>query len=504
MSPAPRTLNLTEVNSSWGKHVLSGNRLVQDSRKITAGDIFIAMGSTGTSGHQFAAGALGLGATSVVVDQQYFAETVEAVSRAGFSPDAVIDIPALFVNLPVIADAFWGSPSAKLTVVGVTGTNGKTSVVQLICQAWHLLGLRSASIGTLGVGVYGEVLTSTGLTTPPVTVVHEMLADFVAAGVTHVGIEVSSHALEQNRVGAVSFDQVAFTNITRDHLDFHGTMESYAAAKERIFDLPGSPTAVVNLDDEFGASLAQKYAPSHNVVGVTSLGNTSANLTATEVNLSAAGLSFDLSFQGYTHHVTSPLVGRFNVDNLLITAGVLSAEGIVATSIGDVISELKPVFGRMNRIQPTAESPLVIVDYAHTPDALSQALDALQDYNFSRIITVFGCTGDRDAGKRPEMARIAEERSALVIVTDDDVHHEDGDKIVDDIRVGFSRPSDVIELRDRGQALRHAISEATTGDVVFIAGKGHEEHLVIGDELVPFSDTDVALELLQLKADNAL
>lgn len=504
MNPTPRTLNLAEVDSSWGEKVLFGNRLVQDSRKITTGDIFIAIGSTGTSGHKFATAALGLGATSVVVDQEYFAETVEAVTQDGFGPDTVFGIPALFANLPKIANAFWGSPSAELTIVGVTGTNGKTSVVQLICQAWHLLGLRSASIGTLGVGIYGEKLTSTGLTTPPVTVVHEILAGFVAAGVTHVGIEVSSHALEQHRVGAVDFDQIAFTNITRDHLDFHGTMESYAAAKERIFDLPGSPTAVVNVDDNFGFSLAQKYSSGRNLVGVTSHGNTFATLTASEVELSVAGLSFDISLRSDTHRVTSPLVGRFNVDNLLIAAGVLSAEGFTAGSIFDIIADIKPVFGRMNRIQPTPDSPLVVVDYAHTPDALEQALDALQDYNFSRIITIFGCTGDRDAGKRPEMARIAEERSALVIVTDDDVHHEDGDKIVDDIRVGFSRPDEAVVLRDRGEALRHAISVATKDDVVFIAGKGHEEHLVIGDELVPFSDTDVALELLQLKADNTL
>ena len=504
MSHTPRTINLAEVNLSWGENVLTGNRLVQDSRKVSTGDVFVAMGSTGTSGHDFAGAALNAGATSVIVDLNFLSETQELVAQLGQNPELVVGIPHLFDAVPTLSDAFWGSPSAELTIVGVTGTNGKTSVVQLICQAWNLLGIRSASIGTLGVGIYGQRLVSTGLTTPPVTLVHEMLAGFVEAGVTHVGIEVSSHALEQNRVGAVSFDQVVFTNITRDHLDFHGTMEKYAAAKERIFDLPGSPTAVVNLDDEFGATLAKKYSPALDVVGVTSLGNPSAILSATEIELSAVGLTFTLTKQGKSQPVTCPLVGRFNIDNLLSVAGVLSAEGFETDRISGIFSQLKPVFGRMNRIQPTPDSPLVIVDYAHTPDALEQALNALQDYNFSRIITVFGCTGDRDAGKRPEMARIAEERSTLVIVTDDDVHHENGDKIVDDIRGGFTHPENVIELRDRGQALRHAITEATTGDVVFIAGKGHEEHLVIENELVPFSDTDVALELLQLKANNVL
>ena len=504
MRPLPRSLNLAEVDSSWGEVVLSGNRLVQDSRLVSSGDIFVAMGSSGNSGHDFAVPSLIAGASSVLVDLKFVELVSQAAQEAGFSADRIIGIPELFISLPVLADAFWGSPSRSLTVVGVTGTNGKTSVVQLMNQAWNLLGIRSASIGTLGVGIYGEQLVSTGLTTPPVTLLHETLAGFIEAGVTHVGIEVSSHALEQNRVGAVEFSQIAFTNITRDHLDFHGSMENYAVAKERIFELPGNPTAVLNLDDELGRAFNTKYSPTRKIIGVSSWGNPSAEITATEVELSAGGLSFELHNKVLSAAIQSPLVGRFNVDNLLITAGVLIAETRDFQSVSSVISELTPVFGRMNRIQPTPDSPLVIVDYAHTPDALKQALDALQDYNFSRIITVFGCTGDRDVGKRPEMARIAEERSSLVIVTDDDVHHEDGDKILEDIRPGFVYPDRVIELRDRGAALRFAITEAQASDVVFIAGKGHEEHLVIGDELVPFSDTKASLELLNLKAQNKL
>ena len=500
MSHSPRTLNLAEVDSSWGVFSLTGNRLVQDSRLVSSGDIFVAMGSTGTSSHEFAVSALTSGATSVVVDQNFAEISRKSAQHAGFSQERIISIPELFTSLPKLADAFWGNPSKSLTVVGVTGTNGKTSVVQMMCQAWNLLGFRSASIGTLGVGIFGEKLVSTGLTTPPVTLLHETLAGFVAAGVSHVGIEVSSHALKQNRVGEVQFDQVAYTNITRDHLDFHGTMENYAAAKERIFELSGNPTAIVNLDDDFGSVLNAKYSLTRRLIGVTSQGNQSAVISASEVHLSSEGLSFELHLEGSSAEIQSPLVGRFNVDNLLIVAGILRAEEVATTAIPDVISRLTPVFGRMNRIKPTSDSPLVIVDYAHTPDALEQALDALQDYNFSRIITVFGCTGDRDSGKRPEMARIAEERSTVVIVTDDDVHHENGDHILNDIRTGFQRPEQVIELRDRRSALRWAITEALPTDVVFIAGKGHEEFLVIGDELVPFSDTEVAQELLQLKA----
>lgn len=503
MTATPRSLNLAEVDSAWGPQVVEGNRLVQDSRQIQTGDVFVAMGSTGASGHEFIEQAISKGANTVVVDQQWGKEALEIAQRLQFS-GAVIPVPHLWKELPRIADAFWGFPSQHLTIVGVTGTNGKTSVVQLLVQAWHHLGLRCASIGTLGVGVHGQKLVSTGLTTPSVSQVHEILASFVDAGVTHVGIEVSSHALDQQRVGAVRFAQVAFTNLTRDHLDFHGTMEAYAAAKEKIFELAGTPAAVLNIDDAYGEKMFNTYLPTRAVLGVSSAAHPQASITAHNVQLAASGLACDIEFEGEIASVSSSLVGRFNVDNLLLTSGILLSEGFTAHQIVEVLPQLTPVFGRMNKIQPTPDSPLVIIDYAHTPDALQQGLAALADYNFKRIITVFGCTGDRDAGKRPEMAAIAESASDLVIVTDDDVHHEDGDKIVADIRRGFQNPDAVIERRDRGEALHFAISHATAGDVVFIAGKGHEEFLVVGDDLVPFSDTAVAEELLARKAAGKL
>lgn len=503
MTRTPRSLNLAEVDSAWGNHTLTGNRLVQDSRQVEPGDVFVAVGSSGNSGHDYVEQALHNGACSVLIDQQWIDVARSTAQTHSFTGD-IIGIAGLWNELPRIADAFWGYPSKQLTVVGVTGTNGKTSVVQLLVQAWHHLGFTSASIGTLGVGIHGHTLVSTGLTTPAVTQVHEILASFVASGVTHVGIEVSSHALEQHRVGAVRFSQVAFTNLTRDHLDFHGTMESYAAAKEKIFELPGSPTAILNIDDSFCESLFNKYLPSRHVLGVSSAAHPQASITAHNVELAASGLACDMEFEGEIASVSSSLVGRFNVDNLLLTAGILLSEGISSHQIVEVLPALTPVFGRMNRIQPTEDSPLVVIDYAHTPDALQQGLDALADYHFNRVITVFGCTGDRDAGKRPEMAAIAEAGSDLVIVTDDDVHHENGDNILADIRAGFKNPEAVVELRERGEALRYAIAHASSGDVVFIAGKGHEEYLVVGDDLVPFSDTSVAEELLALKAAGKL
>ena len=469
---------------------VAGNRLVQDSRSVEPGDIFVAIGSTGAPGLAFAQDALARGATAVLFDSS-LADRVTVVGAHG--------IAGLRSQLGRLAADFAGNPSEQLTLVGVTGTNGKTSIVQLLSQAWHALGIPSASIGTLGAGVHGTPYTNTGLTTPPVTRVHELLAGFRDAGALTVAIEVSSHALDQGRVAGALFDIVVFTNITRDHLDYHGTMEEYAAVKERIFDLPGTRAAVINLDDPYGARFFAARAGDEGVIGVSSRGRADALIRADDVRLTSRGIDFELEIGKSRHPVSTSLIGRFNVDNLLACAGVLHAQGIEAARIAAVLASLEPVFGRMNRIHPDESLPLVVVDYAHTPDAISQSLSALAQYDHGRIITVFGCTGDRDRGKRPDMARIVEAASDLVVVTDDDVHHEDGDRILADIRAGFEHPDAVVELRDRAAAIEYAIASAEAGDVVLIAGKGHEDYQVIGDEHVHFSDTEVAERVLRAR-----
>jgi len=482
-------LDLGRYDPALDGITIRGRRLVQDTRDLQKGDIFVALGRPGAPALPFVNDAFARGAAAVLVD---------AAAVAGQQmPYDVYRLSGLASVLGAMADDFTGHPSQSLTMVGITGTNGKTSTSFFLTAAWAALGIPSATIGTLGAGITGEPRINMGMTTPQVTTVHQYLADFVARGVQRVAMEVSSHALEQERVASVRFDTVVFTNLTRDHLDYHGTMEEYARQKGRIFDLPGVTTAVVNVDDAFGLSHFVALPPAIRPIGVSSRGHSAAVVLGENVQLTTQGVSFDLVIEGSRHPVSSTLIGRFNVDNLLACAGVLWSQGVAPGVIASLLGPLQPVFGRMTRIQPSPLLPLVVVDAGHTPDAVRQAVTALRESGHARIVTVFGATGDRDPGKRPEMARIVEEGSDLIIVTDDDVHFEDGDKILDDIRAGFASPSAVVEIRDRATAIAYAIDHAGPDDVVLLQGKGHEPYQIIGDQRVPFSDIETAERLLR-------
>ena len=334
-----------------------------------------------------------------------------------------------------------------------------------------------------------------GMTTPQVTTVHQYLADFVARGVQRVAMEVSSHALEQNRVAGVRYDTVVFTNLTRDHLDYHGTMEEYARQKAKIFTLPGVSTAVVNVDDAFG--LEHFETLSYRRIGVSSRGHSAATVLAEDVRLTTQGVEFDLVIEGERHPVRSSLIGSFNVDNLLACAAVLWSQGVPPARVAELLGPLKPVVGRMTRLQPSPRLPLVVIDAGHTPDAMRQAVTALRESGHARIVTVFGATGSRDPGKRPEMARIIEGGSDLVVVTDDDVHDEPGDEIVADLMRAFEHPERAVVIRDRATAIAYAIDAAGPEDVVLLQGKGHEPYQIVANgERVPFSDIDTAARLL--------
>ena len=483
----PHDLDLGRYDDALTGIVIRGRRLVQDSRQLEPGDVFVALGRPGAPALPWVQDALERGAAAVLVD---------AIDAEGALPEHVYGVAGLKAVLGRMADDFSGHPSRGMTMVGITGTNGKTSTAHLLTQAWDALGTRSATIGTLGAGVTGEPRINMGMTTPQLSTVHQFLADFVAKGVKDVAMEVSSHALEQGRVDAVEFDIVAFTNFTRDHLDYHGTMEEYAKQKAKIFTLPGISAAIVNLDDAFGREHFATIGEGIRRIGVSSQGNVDATVSAGAVELTTQGLQFDLRIDGTRHAVVSSLIGRFNVDNLLAVAGVLHAQGVPASRIAETLGPLTPVVGRMTRIQPSPLLPLVVVDAGHTPDAVQHAVTALRESGHSRLVTVFGATGDRDAGKRPEMARIVEAGSDLVIVTDDDVHFEDGDQILDDIRRGFEHPERVVEIRDRTTAIAYAIDAAGPDDVVLLQGKGHEPYQIIGDQRVPFSDLDTAERLL--------
>ncbi|RZA36220.1 MAG: UDP-N-acetylmuramoyl-L-alanyl-D-glutamate--2,6-diaminopimelate ligase [Lysobacteraceae bacterium] len=461
--------------------------LVLDSRHIEAGDAFVAIAGFGAHGLGFVDQAKAAGASAILF---------EPPAPAEFDvPADAIAVPGLRARMGEMADRFHARPSRDMSMVGVTGTNGKTSTVQLLAQAWHLRGQRAASIGTLGAGLYGEVVP-TGFTTPLVLQMHALLAQLRDAGAKSVAMEVSSHALDQGRVDAVHFDVAVFTNLTRDHLDYHGDMAGYGAAKAKLFAWPELQAAVINLDDAFGRELAASLPPGMRTVGLSSRGDSSASVQADNLRLDAGGIGFDLLIDGTTHEVQSKLLGRFNVDNLLAVAGALFALGEAPADIARTLSRLQPIHGRMNRLGGDGQRALVVVDYAHTPDALEQALSSLRDHAPARLICVFGCGGDRDKGKRPQMAASAERLADLVIVTDDNPRTENGDAIVADVLAGFARPDAVIVQRDRELAIARAIGEAGPDDIVLIAGKGHEPYQEIDGVRHDFDDTSVARRYL--------
>ena len=464
--------------------------LVMDSREIRRGDAFVAIAGFGTHGLAFAAQAAEAGAAAILFEPPAPGEYP--------APADAIAVPGLRSRLGTMGDLFHGHPSHAMTMVGVTGTNGKTSTVQLLAQAWHLRGLDSGSIGTLGAGRHGQV-QPTGFTTPLVLRMHALLGDLRDAGVQAVAMEVSSHALDQGRVDGVHYDVAVFTNLTRDHLDYHGDMASYGAAKARLFGREGLKAAVLNLDDAFGRTLHGSLADGLQAVGVSSRGQAAATLRAEALRFDSLGLGFDLVVDGAAHPVRSPLLGRFNVDNLLAVAGVLHALGDDAATIAATLSRLQPVAGRMNRLGGDGTLPLVVIDYAHTPDALAQALTSLRAHAAAKLVCVFGCGGERDRGKRPQMAQIAEAEADVVIVTDDNPRGEDGDAIVADILAGFAAPQAVSVERDRAAAIARAIGQAGANDIVLVAGKGHEPCQEVAGVKHPFDDTDVARRALEAR-----
>lgn len=466
--------------------------LVQDSRAVRAGDAFVAIGPysnspLGLHGLRFVDQARAAGASAILFEPPV-PDTLEAPSDA-------IAVPGLRARMGTMADAFHAHPSRAMTMVGVTGTNGKTSTVQLLAQAWTLLGTRSGTVGTLGAGLYGDA-RPTGFTTPLVLQMHALLGELRDAGARAVAMEVSSHALDQGRVDAVHYDVAVFTNLTRDHLDYHGDMDAYGAAKARLFHRAGLRAAVVNVDDAFGRRLHAALPAGLQAIGTSARGRDDATLRADGIRLDNAGIGFDLCVGDVRHAVRSPLLGRFNVDNLLAVAGCLHAQGEDAATIAGLLSQLQPIAGRMNRLGGDGRLPLVVVDYAHTPDALEQALASLRAHARARLICVFGCGGERDRGKRPQMAEIAERQADIVVVTDDNPRGEDGDAIVADIVAGFAAPEAVVVQRDRAAAIARAIGEARPDDIVLVAGKGHEPYQEIAGIRHPFDDSEVARQAL--------
>lgn len=462
-----------------------------DSRTLQPGDAFIAV--QGFTAH---------GLSYLQAEQASKASVVlfEAPAPNDYlQPANALAVAHLKQKQAQIADRFYGSPSKLIQMIGVTGTNGKTSSVQLIAEAYSLLGTTAGTIGTLGAGLVGRLQTGER-TTPDVIAVHRTIAGMRDDGAQLVAMEVSSHALDQGRVDEVRFDTAVFSNLTLDHLDYHGNMQAYFAAKAKLFAWPGLRHAVINVDDAYGEQLFDQIVDGLACISTSSKQHSKASLRAEQVSLSLSGMSFSLVYEGQQALVNSPLLGRFNVDNLLAVAGVLLVNGLDLQQVASVLGKLSPVGGRMSRLGGEQGLPLVVVDYAHTPDALQQALKTLRGHSQARLICVFGCGGDRDRSKRPLMAAIAERLADIVWLTDDNPRTESGDAIVAEICSGFQQMSSVHIQRNRRLAIKEAIAAANASDIVLIAGKGHETYQEQDGVKMPFDDRAIAAEYLAVAA----
>jgi UDP-N-acetylmuramoyl-L-alanyl-D-glutamate--2,6-diaminopimelate ligase len=460
--------------------------LTTDSRQVKRGSVFLAYPGSSRDGRDFIADAVARGAAAVIWE------------RRGFTWDARWEVPHLALEglrerASEIAGCVHGDPSQALWMVGVTGTNGKTSVSQWVAQALDGLGRRAAVIGTLGNGLVGE-RTQARNTTPDPVLLQRELAEYLRRGARAVAMEVSSHGLDQGRTAGVKFDVGVFTNLTRDHLDYHGTMQAYAEAKYRLFISRGLAHAVVNEDDATGRAFAARLRATP--VAVTGYGLAKGELRAGPIVQSDAGLRFPVTSPWGEGEVAAPVLGAFNAANLLAVIGVLVASGVAFADALAAVSRLAPVPGRLERVDG-ARGPLVVVDYAHTPDALEKALAALRPAVAAghRLLCVFGCGGERDPGKRPIMGEAAARLADHVIVTSDNPRGEDPRAIVDQVLAGAGASAEAI--LDRQVAIFTAVHQARAGDIVLVAGKGHETYQEIAGVRHAFSDREVALAALE-------
>ena len=467
-------------------------RLQYDSRHVEANDCFVAIRGTGTDGHQYVQSAISKGATVIVLEHE--AALPDSLSMHA---DVVkVVVPDSRKALALLSANFFGHPSRRLTMVGVTGTNGKTTTTHLVKSILETAGQHAGLIGTIEYKIGDTIIPATH-TTPESLELNELLAQMVQSGCTSVSMEVSSHALHQSRVYGLDYDVGVFTNLTQDHLDYHGTMDEYFRAKSLLFEsLKANARAVTNLDDEWGPKIS---IPS-GVHRLTYSVSAPADVRATEAAVSMEGTSLKVEFKGHQTTITSPLVGRFNVYNILaaFTAGL--ALDIPQETIAKGIANLQSVRGRFERLS-SPKGWTAIIDYAHTPDALEKCLRAIHDIlpkkNRGKIITVFGAGGDRDSTKRPLMGKIASSLSDLLIITSDNPRTEDPQRIIGDIARGIPHGTDAFQVPDRRAAIEKAVGLAKQGDVVLIAGKGHEDYQVIGKERKHFSDREVVEELIR-------
>ncbi|WP_373974192.1 UDP-N-acetylmuramoyl-L-alanyl-D-glutamate--2,6-diaminopimelate ligase [Chitinibacter sp. SCUT-21] len=490
----PMSWALPQIDFAVIKALVGDRRLVVDSRKVSTGDVFLAYQGEYVDGRQFIADAIRNGAAAVIWDAEDFAWHAEHQV-----PN--IAVAQLRNQVGILVSVLMGNDVRALPVVGITGTNGKTSIANWLAQAFNALGGKAGVLGTLGNGFVGELSSSTHTTLDPVSLQH-WIAKFNAEGATQVAMEVSSHGLVQARAHGVQFHTAVFTNLTRDHLDYHGTMQEYGAAKAKLFEWEGLQAAVINADDPFGREL----------IGFTtaktiwSYGFEQGDLRCTALESSLKGLALTVETPQGTTRIESALLGRFNASNLLACLGVLLAQGVSLADASKALEQIRPAAGRMQCLGG-GDKPMVVIDYAHTPDALEKVLMTLREAmpQGSRLYCVFGCGGDRDTGKRPLMGEIACRLADSVVITSDNPRTESPKTIIQDIVAGVSgvpgtgNANYAIES-DRALAIIDAIEMAHVNDVVLIAGKGHENYQEINGERHHFDDVEHASAALARKA----
>jgi len=471
--------------------------ITQDSRKAFDGCLFVALKGFQRHGLAFAEQVQEQGACAIIWESD-----ANAPSLAGLGLSIpCIEIPELRSHLGLIADRFYQSPSQSLNMIGITGTDGKTSVSHFLAQTMD----DCAVIGTIGSGKLNDLQKATH-TTPDVLSVHKTLAELKAQGIKTVAMEVSSHALDQGRVDNVKFDVVVLTNLSRDHLDYHKTIEAYAEAKAKLFEWHGIKQAVINMDDAFGQKIVKKGGDGLLTYcladSMDSVNDVDCTLIASHAQFTEKGIQATIHYKNQQEVLNTAVLGRFNLSNLLAALGVMLVLDVPFKLAVERLNKVHTVEGRMEKIATHVHDRvhgdvLVVVDFAHTPNALKTVLKALREHTQQSLICVFGCGGDRDAGKRPLMAAVAEEFADKVIATDDNPRTEDPQKIMADIIAGFQNPENVMIEHDRAKAIQIALKQAKAGDVVLIAGKGHEKEQILATGTVPFSDQEQASKVLQ-------
>jgi UDP-N-acetylmuramoyl-L-alanyl-D-glutamate--2,6-diaminopimelate ligase len=479
------------------------SNLCLDTRQLKAGDAFIALAGIKVDGRNFIAKAIELGASAILVESD---KNWQGIDWLGAVP--VIAIDNLPSRVSEIAGHFFDEPSKKIQLIGITGTNGKTTCSLLATQLLALLQKKSAVIGTIGYGLLDAsaiaplaqqigLLTSTGLTTPDPVTLQRILSELVNAGASSIAIEVSSHSLQQKRVAGLHFTSAVFTNLTQDHLDYHGDLQSYGNAKAQLLHMPHLQNAIINLDDNWASGLLNKVPVGVNAISYST--EKVADVYATNIELHAQGVRAHLHTPWGEADINSPLLGRFNLSNLLAVIAAIGAQGFSIQDIALLVAQLEAAPGRMQlvTVDQAAQEIQVIVDYAHTPDALDNTLQAIHQHKAGRVWTVFGCGGDRDRTKRPQMGKIAERLSDYVIVTNDNPRSEDPATIAAEIVRGMKHPSGCLVIADRAQAIDFAVQQAKAGDIVLIAGKGHEDYQIFATQTLPFSDSKHARISLQ-------